>query len=90
MWLLFGIVAIIMAFCNWIWGARGKNPEVFCYLSLSATALTVCGFYQQNTDWALAGDYGAILDTAGVATALWVLVVLSILINGATLLVKEK
>ncbi len=89
MWLLFGTIAIIAAFFNWIWSIRGKNPEIFRYISLSATALTVCGFYQQNTDWALAGDYGAILDTAGVATVLWVLVVLSILINGATLLVKK-
>lgn len=88
MWLLFGIIAIITAFCNWGCVAREKNPEVFRFISLSATALTVCGFYQQNIDWALAGDYGAILDTAGVASVLWVLVVLSILINGATLFIR--
>ncbi len=90
MWLLFGIIAIITAFCNWGCVAKGKNPEIFRFISLSATALTVCAFHQQNTDWALAGDYGAILDTTGVATVLWVLVTLSILINGTTLLYKKK
>lgn len=89
MWLFFGIVAIITAFCNWGCVAFDENPAYFRFISMASTALTACGFNQLTTNWALYGDFGAILDTAGVADALWVLVVASIVINGVTLLVKE-
>lgn len=89
MWLLLGIVAIISAFCNWVWAIRGKNPEIFRYISLSCTALTVCGFNQLYMNWVIAEDWYALMDCTGVTTLLWVLVVLSILLNGVTLLHRK-
>ncbi|MFI3292616.1 MAG: hypothetical protein SNI70_03750 [Rikenellaceae bacterium] len=90
MWLFFGIIAIITAFCNWGCVVKGKNPELFRFISLSATALTVCGFNQQYMDWVVCEDWGALMDCVGVTKVLWLLVALSILINGGTLLIRGR
>ncbi|WP_409968431.1 hypothetical protein RFF05_18325 [Bengtsoniella intestinalis] len=70
--------------------AKGRNPEIFRFISLSATALTVCAFHQQNTNWVMKEDWSALMDCTGISTALWVLVVASIVINGVTLFAERK
>ena len=57
MWLLFGISAIIMAVFNVVWTIRHREAKWFRFISLSCTALTLCGFYSQANRWAVLGSH---------------------------------
>lgn len=91
LWLIFGLLAMAAALGNLSTLLTGRSPEVFRFLSLSLTALTVCSFYGEAAAWAQNGDWGALQDVIPIVShVLWVLVLASILINGITLLCKEK
>ena len=89
MWILFGAGAIITALLNII---NYKNKaNIFRFLSMSFTSLTVCAFY---TDWAgrvVIEDWAGLMDTMPtISKALWICVVLSILINSISLIKSYK
>lgn len=91
LWLIFGLLAIAAAIANLSTLFTGRSSEKFRFLSLSLTALTVCSFYSEAASWAERGDWGALQDVIPIVShVLWVLVLASILINGITLLCKEK
>lgn len=91
MWLVFGITAIITAVINNVRFCKGKNSEVFCYVSLSFTALTACAFYSTVAEWTGLDDWGALEDVVPtMSKALWILVLASIVINGWPVLKRRN
>ena len=91
MWIAVAIVAGIAAFCNIIWCIRKKETSVFCFISLSFTALTVCAFYQMVNKWVAAEDWSALFDVVpAMSRVLWIGTIASVLINGIVLLKKRK
>lgn len=90
MWLILGIGAIVFAILNVIWTCQGENSKWFCFTSLSLTALTVCAFYSDGARRVLNKDWGGLEDIMPtISGALWILVIISILINCISLL-KNK
>ncbi len=89
MWIVFGMIAILSAILNIAWAAKGREPKWFRFVSLSSTALTLCAFYGIHAKWVINEDWTALLDVVPAMTRiLWVLTVLSVIINGATLFWK--
>lgn len=92
LWLPLGILAGITALLNIVFSLTKKNGESWRFLSLSLTALTMCSFYSMDAHWIMETDWSALEDvTVTVAPICWVLVGVSILVNGITLFWnKEK
>lgn len=80
MWMIFGAAAIIFALFNII---NYKNKaNIFRFLSMSFTSLTVCAFYADGAGRIVREDWGGLMDTMPtISKALWVCVILSIIIN---------
>ncbi len=90
MWLIFGIGAGIALVLNILFYMANKNSDIFRFISISLTALTVCDFYAQTKIWVLAEDWSALMDVVPTTTnMLWILVVVSILLNSISL-IKRK
>lgn len=90
MWLIFGIGAGIALVLNLMFYKANRRADVFRFISISFTALTVCAFYAQNKAWVINEDWGALMDVVPTtSTMLWILVFVSILINGISL-IKRK
>lgn len=86
-----GIAAIIFAVLNIGFSLKKKSAELYRFLSLSFTALTVCAFYSSAARDVAEKDWGALMDTVPtISTALWVLVLISILINSISLFMGKK
>lgn len=91
MWILFGVVAIIMAILNIIWYVNNREAKWFRFISLAFTALTLCAFYSQDAVWVLKEDWSALMDVVPtMSNALWILTIVSILINGISLFKKKE
>lgn len=89
--IVLGIAAIIFAVLNIVFTLKKKNAEMYRYLSLSFTALTVCAFYSSAARVVAEKDWSALMDTVPtISTALWVLVLISILINFVSLFKGNK
>lgn len=90
MWIIFGFGAIISLGLNLVCYVSNKRTDIFRFISISLTALTVCGFYSQSKEWVVKEDWGAMMDVVPTtSTLLWVLVLISILINSISF-VKKK
>ncbi len=90
MWLVFGTAAVVSAVLNIAWAARGKEPKWFRFVSLSATALTLCAFYDLHAAWVVKEDWSALADVVPTMRGmLWTLTILSIGLNGITLFRKS-
>lgn len=85
MWLIFGAAAIIFALFNII---NYKNKaNIFRFLSMSFTSLTVCAFYADGAGRVIKEDWAGLLDTMPtISKALWLCVALSIIINSYSLI----
>jgi hypothetical protein len=91
MWVLFGVVAIIMAILNIIWYINNRETKWFRFISLAFTALTLCASYSQDAAWVLKEDWSALMDVVPtMSKAFWILTIVSILINGFSLFEKRK
>ena len=91
MFLVFGILAIITAICNIIFGINGKNIDILRFISISLTALTVCAFYQLDAQYVAQGDWSALMDVTPTGAKLcWVGTIASILINSITFFFKKE
>lgn len=89
MWLIFGILAIIFAILN-IFNFK-KKSDIFRFLSLSFTSLTVCAFYSDGASRLIIEDWAGLMDTMPtISNVLWILVVISILINSVSLRASYK
>ena len=89
MWLIFGAGAIITGLLNII---NYKNKDnLFRFLSLSLTSLTVCAFYADGAGRVIREDWAGLMDTMPtISKALWVCVALSILINSISLIKSHR
>lgn len=82
MWMVFGLIAIAATIMNLYSFAKGKDCALWMGLGLSFTALTLCAEYHLMSSWAVAGDWAAIEDVVPTMNhALWVLTIISILLN---------
>ncbi len=91
MWLFLGIAAIITAVLNIIWTLNGLDAKWFRFISLSLTALTLCAFYTQVYQWILIKDWSALYDVVPtMSKALWIITILSIIINSISLFKKNN
>ncbi|WP_311376810.1 hypothetical protein [Anaerococcus lactolyticus] len=85
MWLIFGGAAIITALLN-IMNYKNR-ADIFRFLSLAFTSLTVCAFYADGAGRVLREDWGGLMDTMPtISKALWLCVALSIIINSISLI----
>lgn len=89
--IVLGIAAIIFAVLNIVYTLKKKNGELYRYLSLSFTALTVCALYSSSARDVAEKDWSALMDTVPtINTVLWALVILSIIINSVSLFSGKK
>ncbi|WP_308653265.1 hypothetical protein [uncultured Anaerococcus sp.] len=89
MWLIFGGAAIITALLNIM---DYKNcADIFRFLSLTFTSLTLCAFYADGAGRVIREDWGGLMDTMPtISKALWVCVALSIFINSISLIKSHR
>ena len=89
MWLIFGAAAIITSLLNII--NFKKSADFFRFLSLSFTSLTVCAFYADGAGRVIQEDWAGLMDTMPtISNVLWILVVISTLINSVSLRASYK
>lgn len=89
MWLIFGTCAIITALLN-IMNYKNR-ADIFRFLSLTFTSLTVCAFYADGARRVIREDWSGLMDTIPtISKALWVCVALSILINSISLIKSHR
>ena len=91
MWLIFGIGAFVFALLNVITAIKNKNAELYRFLSLSLTALTVRAFYFDGASRVIKEDWGGLMDIMPtMSKALWLLVILSIAVNSVSIFKKKR
>lgn len=91
MWFLFGLIAIAATCVNLYLYALGKNYKLAMAMGLSFTALTLAADYNMVADWVQAEDWSALSDVVPImSTALWVLTIISILLNIIPMLLEFK
>ncbi|MFC4714318.1 hypothetical protein [Planococcus dechangensis] len=91
MWFLFGLMALTATCLNLCLYASGKDYKFAMTMGLSFTALTVVADYSMVSDRVQAEDWSALMDVVPVMeTALWVLTIISILLNISPLLLELK
>ena len=89
MWLIFGGAAIFTALLN-IMNYKNR-ADSFRFLSLAFTSLTVCAFYADGASRLMIEDWAGLMDTMPtISKALWILVIISILINSVSLRATYK
>lgn len=82
MWFIFGLIAIAATCTNLYMYGAGKDYKLAMAIGLSFTALTIAADYSMVADWVEAEDWSALLDVVPtMASVLWVLTILSILLN---------
>ncbi len=90
MWIILGIAAFFTALLNVVWTLRRRNAKWFRFASISLTALTLCAEYSLVDKWVVNEDWAALMDVVpGMSVALWILTIVSILINGMSLFIKS-
>jgi hypothetical protein len=88
--MVLGVAAIITAILNVVWSTKNQDAKWFRFISLSLTALTLCAFYSVDAKWVLNEDWYALMDVVPtMSKALWVLTIVSILINSTSLFKKS-
>jgi hypothetical protein len=91
MWVILGVMAIVATFVNLYLYTAGKDYKLAMAMGLSFTALTICADYSYVSRWIVAEDWAALSDVVpGMARALWVLTIVSILLNIAPIFLERK
>jgi hypothetical protein len=91
MWVILGVMAISATFVNLYLYTAGKDYKLAMAMGLSFTALTICADYSYVSRWIVAEDWAALSDVVpGMARALWVLTIVSILLNIAPIFLERK
>lgn len=91
MWFILGLIAITATCLNLYMYATGKDYQLAMAMGLSFTALTLVGEYSMVAVWVKADDWSALLDVVPtMETALWLLTVVSILLNITPVLLELK
>ncbi|MDW2879875.1 MULTISPECIES: hypothetical protein [Bacillaceae] len=91
MWFILGIAAIAATFINLYMYMTGKDYKFAMAMGLSLTALTLCAEYSAVSNWVNGEDWPALMDVVPtMEKALWVLTIISILLNIAPTLLELK
>ena len=91
MWLLLGLITIITTFVNIYMYKTGKDYKLTMAMGLSFTALTLCAEHSLIANWVKKEDWSALLDVIPTMDkALWVLTIISILLNIAPIFLELK
>lgn len=91
MWFILGLIAITATCINLYMYATGKDYKLAMAMGLSFTALTVVADYSMVSNWVKAEDWSALLDVVPtMEAALWVLTIISILLNITPILLELK
>ncbi|AIF42899.1 hypothetical protein [Virgibacillus sp. SK37] len=91
MWIILGVIAIVATLINLFMYGTGKDYKLAMAAGLSFTALTPVSTYSMVSDWVKAEDWAALLDVVPtMETALWVLTIISILLNITPILLELK
>lgn len=91
MWLAYGVVAIVATLINLYRYRAGKDYKLAMALGLSFTALTLVAQYSMITDALEAEDWAGLLDVVPtMSTALWILTIISIVLNLLPLFLDSK
>lgn len=91
MWLILGAIAIVATFINLYTYKIGKDYRLAMAMGLSFTALTLVAEYRLVSDWVKVEDWSALLDVVpGMERALWLLTIVSILLNIAPIFLDLK
>lgn len=91
MWIILGVIAIIATFTNLYRYGTGKDYKLAMAMGLSFTALTLVSEYSMISDWVKVEDWSALLDVVPtMETALWILTIISILLNITPILLELK
>ena len=91
MWLILGIIAIVATFINLFMYATGKDYKLAMAMGLSFTALTLCAEHSLVSNWIKSEDWSALMDVVPtMEKALWLLTIVSILLNIAPILLEFK
>lgn len=91
MWIVFSLIAIISTFINLYMYKVRKNYKLAMAIGLSFTALTLCSVYTVISRWVKVNDWTALLDVVPyMETALWILTIISIVLNIAPILLELK
>lgn len=91
MFLVLGIIAIVATVLNFYFYKAGKDYKLTMAMGLSFTALTLVAGHSMISDWVKEKDLAALLDVVPtMTTVLWVLTVISIVLNIIPILLERK
>ena len=91
MFLVLGTIAIVATVLNLYLYKVGKNYKLAMAMGLSFTALTLVAGHSMISDWVKVKDWAALLDVVPtMTTALWILTIVSILLNIIPILLEQK
>lgn len=87
MWLICGIIAIIACLINLFFWIEKRETKILRFVSMSFTALTVAMMYFSESRRILTSDFAGLEDVMPTSAIIFiVLVILSIILNGITLI----
>lgn len=87
---ILGIIAIFFAIKNIIAWTHGKDPQIYRFLSLAFTSLTIFSFYYMGVEFLSKGDIAGALDVIPtISEILFFCTIASIIINEITLFKKK-
>ena len=91
MWFILGILAIGTTFLNLFKYKTGKDYKIFMAMGLSFTALTVAIILKDMASLVVEENWIALMDVMPtMASALWILTVISIALNITPLLLEKR
>lgn len=91
MWIILGFIAILMTLINLGMYAAGKDYKIAMAMGLSFTSLTLCAENSLIANWVNIEDWTALLDVVPtMKKSLWILTVISILLNIAPIILDVK
>ena len=91
MWLILGLIAIVATFINLYMYKVGKDYKLAMAIGLSFTALTLCAEHSLISNWVKGEEWSDLLDVVPtMEKALWILTVVSILLNIAPIFLELK
>ena len=91
MFLILGILALIATILNLYRYFLGKDNSIYMYLAIALTALTLCAEHSLIASWVESNDWVALMDVVPyMDNALWLLTILSIVVNAIPFLLKNK
>ena len=91
MFLVLGTIAIVATVLNLYLYKVGKDYKLAMAMGLSFTALTLVAGYSMISGWVKVKDWAALLDVVPtMTTALWILTIVSILLNIIPILLELK